>query len=854
MSTGKQRSLGGCLGAWAAGMAAVLASWGAQGQADVEFDEAFLRSPVDIRMFSQETLMPAGEHSVDVIVNDTWKGRHIMTFRVPAGEAGGAQPCFDAALLDTLGFDADAYSAGLRASSPDAPACQPLHMIVPGARAAFDSGELRLTITAPQSLLRRQARGYVDPALWEDGVTAGMLQYDYLGYRSESSLAGAADDTSHYLGLRGGLNLGKWRLRYRSALNAGGGRGTSYQGLAAYAERGIASWRSRFTVGDAMTDGQVFDSLGFRGVQLASEDRMYPDSQRGFAPVVQGIARSNARVSITQQGNLIYETTVPPGPFVIDDLYPTGAGGDLRVAVTEADGSTSTFTVAYAAMPELLRPGVTRYSVMAGQYRNNVVDDTPALFMGTLRHGFSNVVTGYGGVLAAQGYQAAASGIALNTQFGAISSDITYARSDLGDAGRHDGHSIRLGYSKILPATQTSLALAAYRYSSAGFYDANDAFLLREFAGDDTPWQFTSLKNRRNRFQLSLSQALPGSWGAISANASRQDYWGGTGADTEFQLQYNNRIGQVNYGVSAGRTRLLETGQWNNQIMLTLAVPLGSTARAPNLSATYSRDRYSQGAQTALSGTAGDDHQYGYNVFASTVQGRPGPRVTTAGASASWSAPFANVGASASAGKDYRQFSASVSGGVVAYAGGVVMGPMLGETAALVEAPGAQGARITNYSGVRLDSRGRAIVPYLSPYRQNTVEIDPKGISTDIAVKETSRNLAPTAGAIALVRFETVAGHSVLMTIVDHAGGVLPFGAAVMDEQGGHLGYVAQAGQALVRLPAQAGRVRIKWGEAQEESCTVAYNLGDGGVRHAAGFQEFSASCMPEPEDGHGGR
>src|SRR5690606_12960705 len=148
------------------------------------------------------------------------------------------------------------------------------------------------------------------------------------------------------------------------------------------------------------------------------------------------------------------------------------------------------------------------------------------------------------------------------------------------------------------------------------------------------------------------------------------------------------------------------------------------------------------------------------NVFASTVQGRPGPRVTTGGASASWSAPFANLGASASAGKDYRQFSASASGGVIAYAGGVVMGPMLGETAALVEAPGAQGARITNYSGVRLDSRGRAIVPYLSPYRQNTVEIDPKGISTDIAVKETSRNLAPTAGAIALVRFETVAGHS----------------------------------------------------------------------------------------------
>src|SRR5690606_15157522 len=139
--------------------------------------------------------------------------------------------------------------------------------------------------------------------------------------------------------------------------------------------------------------------------------------------------------------------------------------------------------------------------------------------------------------------------------------------------------------------------------------------------------------------------------------------------------------------------------------------------------------------------------------------------------------------------------------------------------------------------------RGRALGPYLSPDRPETVEIGPNGISPAIAVKESSRSLAPTAGAIALVRFEPVAGHSVLMTIVDHTGGVLPFGAAVVDEQGGHLGYVAQAGQALVRLPAQAGRVRIKWGDAPGESCVVAYELGEGGVRHAAGFQEFSASC-----------
>ncbi|WP_423830998.1 fimbria/pilus outer membrane usher protein, partial [Staphylococcus haemolyticus] len=35
-------------------------------------------------------------------------------------------------------------------------------------------------------------------------------------------------------------------------------------------------------------------------------------------------ANSNAKVSVTQSGNKIYETTVPPGAFEINDLSTTG--------------------------------------------------------------------------------------------------------------------------------------------------------------------------------------------------------------------------------------------------------------------------------------------------------------------------------------------------------------------------------------------------------------------------------------------------------------------------------------------------------------------------------------------------
>jgi len=80
-------------------------------------------------------------------------------------------------------------------------------------------------------------------------------------------------------------------------------------------------------------EGNALPAGNFRGVRMDSDERMRPDSQRGFAPIVRGIAQSNAMVSISQLGQEIYQTNVPPGPFVIDDLYPTGVGGDLLVTI-----------------------------------------------------------------------------------------------------------------------------------------------------------------------------------------------------------------------------------------------------------------------------------------------------------------------------------------------------------------------------------------------------------------------------------------------------------------------------------------------------------------------------------------
>lgn len=234
------------------------------------------------------------------------------------------------------------------------------------------------------------------PKYWDDGVTAATLKYDYTGYRSNQNDIGS--QTYQYLGLLGGLNWQSWRLYYRSALNRSDSQGFDYQNLATYVERAVPSLYSKMTIGDSNTDGQVFDSISYRGIALTSDDRMYADSQRGYAPVVRGVARTNARVVVRQQGGLFMKRRCHQGLLSLT-TSTRPVRGNLNVTITEADGSEQTFIVPFASIAELLRPGTTRYSLMAGEYRDNSMVDKPVLFMGTVRHGLSNLLTGNGGWL-----------------------------------------------------------------------------------------------------------------------------------------------------------------------------------------------------------------------------------------------------------------------------------------------------------------------------------------------------------------------------------------------------------------------------------------------------------------------
>jgi len=796
--------------------------------APVEFDSAFLRggAQVDVSRFSRGNPVLPGDYLVDLQVNGKWIGHASVRF-VAQPNSDIALPCIERTLLARLGLDFQKLSESARAQVQNARSggCVDLPAMIPEATVSFDLSQLRLDITVPQAAMLHKPRGYVGPELWDTGVTSATLGYNLNAYRSASS---ELTTTVGHLDLALGINYGSWHLRQRSSLEVTSDQPSSYQNIATFLTHDIPAIRSDLTVGDSFTDGAVFDSFGFRGVSLATDDQMLPDSQLEYAPVVHGIARTNARVLITQNGNTILETTVSPGAFEINDLYATGYGGDLHVTIYEADGSQSTFTVPYASVVQLLRPGVWRYTAVAGEVQQPSLAGTERFAQATLQHGFNNYLTGYGGAIGAEHYVAGLLGIAVNTAMGAVALDVTEARAAaLADTHSSSGQSLRLSFSKLVTRTHTNIALSTYRYSSSGYYSFSDAQTAPQAAGTE-PGPDT-VGRARSQWLVNINQTLPGRWGNFYVSASVRNYWQSAGTTVQYQGGYTNHIRfgrtSLSYSISAARQKNVMTGKPDDQLQLNFSLPLGHSPHSPMLSATLNQDTTAgvrtHGGQQLINGTWGESNQLSYSASANQSAGG-----NSFAADGQYRSTYAGLSASVSAGSGYSQQSVGATGGVVVHPGGVTLANQMTDTIGIVEAIGAQGARVTNNVGTTIDRSGYAVLPFLMPYRLNSINIDPdEAVSPDVEFKSTSESVAPRLNSVVMIRFQTVSGQAVLITAHRDDGSVVPFGASVYDSQGGEVGLTGQDGGIYVRGIAQSGILTARWGDAPNEQCAFKYQL-----------------------------
>lgn len=804
------------------------------------FDQALFRGQSDHqiklleRLSEKEDILP-GFYKVDVFVNKQIIER--MDLKFVENQQKNISPCFDLVAIEKLGIS-EQILINIKKQQDQ---CVLLSNYIQSSSIDFNFEKLRLDISIPQNGMHNIPRGYVNSSQWDAGESIGFINYLGNYYHTSYQLQGHSQTQSAaYVSLNGGVNIGKWQYRQQSNINYSPEIGTKWTNIRSYISRPIEPIQGVLTLGQTYSSGKFFSGLSFNGLSLSSDERMLPDSLRGYAPTIQGIAKTNANVSILQNGKEIYQTTVAPGAFKISDLYPTNFNGDLIVKVREADGTISQFSVPFSAVPESLRLGASRYNLDVGKTRD-IGEDTFFSNL-TYQRGISNSVTLNSGLRLADGYQAGLLGGTYASHIGAFGANLTYSRASLPDENIITGWMTNLTYSKTFQPTNTTVSLAGYRYSTEGYRDLGDVIGLRNSYKHGYRWE-SSTYQQRSRFEITLNQSL-GDYGILFLSGSAQNYRDGRDNDVQAQIGYgkafqngltlnlavmrqryaydniiNNRFDEID-------SKLLDNRQ-DTSVNLSLSFPLGRYKKAnlPNLDLAYSHaENAKEFYQSTLSGSLTQDQSLNYAVGLSHDRNM---QVTTWNTNLNKRLDNSNLGLNASMSDNYWQVSTNLQGALAVHSGGITFGPYLGETFALVEAKGAEGARLFNGQGTRINHQGYALIPAITPYRYNNISLEPKGISDRVEIETNDQRIVPYAGAAVKVMFKTRMGYPLLIQAKLDADEFVPLGADVIDSQNNVIGMVGQSGQMYVRTPAKQGVLTVKWGEESDQKCDVHYQLND---------------------------
>ncbi|AIL63155.1 fimbria/pilus outer membrane usher protein [Pseudomonas alkylphenolica] len=794
---------------------------------EVQFNELFLNkagTSIDLKYFENGNTVQPGTYNVDIYLNQSLSKRQDINFILDSS-TGKVKPIIRLALLEELGVDIQRLEKdGVIPPTADNSQIVDVVTLIKGATVEFEVTRLALEISVPQIYVKRQVRGYVDPSLWDQGLTA--FYSDYQANFSRNEMSGNRSDY-RYLGLRNGFNFAGWRLRNESALTGSTGTKSTFRSNRSYAEHDLLSLKGKFAVGELYSQGEIFDSVRFRGAQISSDVGMLPDNEIGYAPVVRGIAETNATIEVRQNGYVIYSTSVPPGAFEISDIYPSGSNGDLTIRIIEADGLEREYTQAYSYLPVMTRQGNFRYSLAAGKYTYDG-QPSPTFTQGTLVYGLSNNLTMYGGGLTAQDYKAANVGVGVNSGIGGFSFDITNSHSKALQGKTDEGQSARFLYSKTFNATDTSFTMVGYRYSTAGYRT------FSQHVDDLTYLNQQSSSRQKSRVDMNINQSL-GQRGSMYATLGEASYWNRQGRTRNWQFGYSSSLADASYSIAIARTESSGGSNSDTQLTASLSIPLGRSARTHRVYANALASQHGDSSvQSGVSGYLNERNTLSYSVQA----GHSKQSGNSSGIGLGWDTPTSRINGNYNQSRDNKHMDLSAGGSVVVHRDGITFGQPLGETFALIEVPDVSGVGVDSSASIRTNRKGYAVVPYVQPYRYNWINLDTATLDSNTEVSESTVMLVPTRGAIVKARYASEQGRRVQFDLKLDSGQRIPFGAQAHDAQGKALDIVDNLSRLLVFGIDDQGTLELRWSTG---ACKAEYQLP--AAHRERAYERFELLC-----------
>lgn len=783
----------------------------ASAQEEIQFNIDVLdvndRKNIDLSQFARSGYIMPGTYGMAVHVNKSDLPEQKIAFYIPDDDPNGSRACVSRSLVEQLGLKTALHrdlSWWHQGECLD-------EVSLKGMEVRGDLATSSLYLSIPQAYLDYVSEDWDPPSRWDEGIPGLLLDYNLNAQTQHQIRAGTRGYSMSGNGTAG-ANLGAWRLRadWQGQLNhqTGSGQPTDKRldWSRYYAYRAVSALRSKLTLGEGYLDSGLFDSFRFGGLSLRSDDNMLPPNLRGYAPEVTGVAKSNAKVIISQQGRVLYETTVAAGPFRIQDLNDA-VSGDLDVRVEEQDGSVQAFTMSTASIPYLTRPGALRYKLALGKpsdldhrYRG------PLFGTGEFSWGVSNGWSLYGGAILGGDYNAAALGIGRDLMMlGALSFDATQSRAKLPYNGETlSGGSYRLSYSKSFDELDSQVTFAGYRFSQQNFMSMSEYLDAREYG--------RRFGNSKEMYTITYNQQLR-DWGMSAyLNYSHQTYWDKP-ANDRYNLTLSRyfdvgRFKNLGLSLSAYRNRYNEHN--DDGMYLSLSVPWGTGA---TLSYNTMLNRNDNTHRASYYDRVDDRSNYQLSAGTSRSGANLSGYFNRDG-------DIARVTANASYQQDrYSAFGFSAQGGMTltTEGGALHRSNVPGGTRLLLDSGGVSGVPVRGYGNVaETNLWGKAVVADVNSYYRNKASIDLDKLGDSAEAIKSVVQATLTEGAIGYRKFEVIAGEKAMAVIKLVDGSEPPFGATVKNARQQETGIVNDGGSVYLSGIKAGENMTVHWGGAAQ--------------------------------------
>lgn len=726
-----------------------------------------------------------GRYLVDLSLNGKESGKQILDVTPEDSK----ELCLSEAWLTKAGVyvSADYFREGYDATRQ----CYVLTK-APSVKVDFDVSTQSLALSIPQKGLVKMPEN-VD---WDYGTSAFRMNYNANANtgRNNTSAFGSADLKA---------NIGHWVVSSSATASTGDGGENSATINMFTASRAIRLLSADLLVGKTSTGDSMLGSTGTYGVSLSRNNSMKPGSL-GYTPVFSGIANGPSRVTLTQNGRLLYSEMVPAGPFSITDV-PLYTSGDVTMKVTGEDGREQTQVFPLAVMNGQLSPGEHEFNLAAG-LPDDDSDMDGAVFAASYGYGLENL-TLRTGLVFNQDWKGASAGMVVGLGWlGAVSVVGAYASAKYRDGG-HSGNKVQLAWSKQLETTNTGLRLSWSRrseeYEDMSSFNPSEVYSqVNQGRRVKDEWSAGISQPVGGLFSLSLSgwqrSYYPAS--AISAHRQQKD----SGKERGVTGTLSTQIEGVGVNLSWTGSRNAE-GENNWSASASVSVPFMLLDRRYSSSTSVSTSKDGgTGFSTGLSGSLNDRFSYGLGG------GRDGDGGASSYLNASYSGDRAYLsGALNQSSSGGTSGSVSASGSVLAVpaAKDIMFSRTTGDTVAVVNVKDTPGVKVTSGDG-QTNSDGNLVVP-LNSYDWNTVTIDAGTLPLSTELTNTSQKVVPTDKAVVWMPFDALKVKRYLLQVKQRDGEFVPGGTWARDSKNTPLGFVANNGVLMINAVDAPGDITL---------------------------------------------